>query len=604
MGRENSFKMYEEPIRTEYRESDSRDIENFYEGLTNRRTKVAQLGDASVAFITMKKHAMEKCAKCGSTMMKEKCSNADCGEVKMAGLISSAKGVGTRALNAVKKNPAITGAAVGAAGGAIAGGPDHRLSGAAAGAGLGAAAGHGAGKLMARGAAKAAPAAAAKAAPAVESMANPANVVSLPNPNKTAVMPAKGPHNITKSYGPGEAPGSMSAAPATPAPAPSGPTPVPWEAAPGTARAQVQAAANLPMPAGARTSGLAEPGRVPTMPSTPVAKGTAPGVANQSPDAVAAARQEMMGGTPMGVGQAKGTGPAPGWVPPPSNKTQVMQKAAAWLPPFVVADGPSNAASSGGLSAVKVAFKMPKIPASTITNIVEEMADLGRRKLQSELSVQAEKRRRKEKNASPYDDTSLMDMRQRAAEKYPERVSPIEAIRTDFKKALKLLSDKVHDLRTERTDIASPKIAMQNILHHDVPLNANEFRAHREKIAAEAGLDMKEMAQMGGMPKTLMTPRGAGFAGAGALIGGAMGFLGSRGKPELGGKSKVEVELGAARDRQPEKPDGIGATIGKHVTNIHADVAEQMRKHPVVATLTGAGVGAGLALRVASMLGK
>lgn len=670
MGRRYDFKTYEEPIRTEYREPDSRDVENFYDGLTSSpRDKVAQLTDASVAFITMKKHAQTKCAKCGSAMMKEKCSNVDCGpgQMKAAGLISAAKGVGTKAMNmggkalgAAKANPALAGAAVGAAGGAIAGGPDHRLGGAMAGAGLGAAAGHGAGKLMAR---------------------------------------------------------AKPAAPATMHPTANLPTPASGSAPPGTARRFVDATAAAPPPPGARTTGLAEPGRAPTVASGPAPQPGAPGrgylsgdkiapdpnyafqpnraeiphgpmeswpkstpvsspgLRNQSPEAVAQAQQQLAAGSVPGVGQVRGTGPVPGYVPPPVQQTQVLpalqkqanafdvlrgigsgavrtvakpiahaadaldpmsrgklpgyvsgevgktigsagalvgagavghhlgkrEKKAAWLP-FAVAVDSSNAASSGESSALaKTAFPKIKIPSSTIMHIFEESVDIGRIKLQKELARHS---MGKEKKASPYDDTPLMDMKQRAADKYPERVSAIESIRTDFKKALQFVADKVHDLRSERTNITQPKIAMQSILHYDAPFDAMELRMHREKIASEVGVSMKEMASAGGMPKQLMTPQGAGIAGLGALIGGGLGYLGSRGKPELGGKSKAEVELAAARDRQPEKPDGIGATIGKHVVNIHADVAEQMRKHPVIATLTGAGVGAGLALRVASLLGK
>lgn len=564
MGRQNQFKSYEEPIRTEFREPDSRDVENFYDGLTGRKDKVAQLTDASVAFITMKKHAQTKCAKCGSAMTKEKCSNVDCGpgEMKMAGIISAAKGVGTKAMNAggkafgavgnaAKANPAVAGAALGAATGAVAGGPDHRLGGAVLGAGAGAAVGHGAGKLMGR---------AAKSAPA--SMHPTANL----------------------------------------------PTPAAGSAPPGTARRFVDATAAAPPPPGARTSGLAEPGRAPTVPSGPApapAKASMPaGLANQSPEAIAQAQQQLAAGSIPGVGQVRGTGPVPGYVIQNPAQTQVLPalKKQASLPPFAVAADSSNAASSGGSSAsVKTAFPKVKIPSSTLMHIFEESVDIGRIKLQKELARHSMD---KEKKASPYDDTPLMDLKQRAADKYPERVSPIESIRTDFKKAIQFIADKVHDLRSERVSIAQPKLAMQNILQYEIPLDAGEFRAHREKVASEVGISMKEMASAGGMPKQLMTPQGAGFAGVGALIGGGLGYIGSRGKPELGGKSKAEVELAAARDRQPEKPDGIGAAIGKHVVNIHADVAEQMRKHPVIATLTGAGVGAALALRVASMLGK
>lgn len=618
MGRQNQFN-YEEPIRTEVRE-DSREVANFYDGLIGRKDKTAQLGDAAIAFITMKKHAAEKCSSCGHPMAKEKCSNADCGDgMKMAGLISAAKGVGTKAmsmggkaLGAAKANPALAGAAVGAAGGAIAGGPDHRLGGAVAGAGLGAAAGAGAKRIAGAGA-RADAATAAK----VRELHPHAPPPASPGPSATTQLnelrrPAAGTHPTTGGMPVPQSPGG-------------------GYAPDGFAKEYAGAVATMPKSPGARTSGLADPGRAVTMQSTPAA-----GLANQSPEALAAARQEMMSGKPMGVGAARGTGPMPNLAQQPMPGTQVLpalQKRAAWLPPFAVADDSSNAAS-GGESLAKTAFKMPSVSRSAIINIAEEVVDIGRRQLQAELSKPHSNS--KEKKAGPYDDTPLMDMKQRAAERFPEKVSPIEAIRTDFKKAVQLLSDKVQEIRSEKLEITNPKTAsisgmslgrdistalnkpeetdedrfatlktqLPQVLQHKVPLDAKEFRAHREKIAAEAGLDMKEMASLGGMPKTLMTPRGAGFAAAGALIGGGMGYFGSRGKPELGGKSKAEVELGAARDAQPAKPDGIGATIGKHVTNIHADVAEQMRKHPVAATLAGAGVGAGLALRVATMLGK
>lgn len=58
--------------------------------------------------------------------------------------------LGQAALKAVKKNPSLVGAGVGALGGAVAGGEDHRLSGALAGAGLGAAAGHAGGGIAKR----------------------------------------------------------------------------------------------------------------------------------------------------------------------------------------------------------------------------------------------------------------------------------------------------------------------------------------------------------------------------------------------------------------------------------------------------------------------
>lgn len=66
----------------------------------------------------------------------------------LAGLAKN-PGVG-KALSFAAKNPAMVGAGLGAAGGAIAGGPDHRLSGALGGAALGGAAGHMAPGMMSR----------------------------------------------------------------------------------------------------------------------------------------------------------------------------------------------------------------------------------------------------------------------------------------------------------------------------------------------------------------------------------------------------------------------------------------------------------------------
>jgi hypothetical protein len=61
--------------------------------------------------------------------------------LKLAGAGGALAGLGSKALGIAKTNPALVGAGVGAAGGALAGGPDHRLSGALGGAALGAGAG-------------------------------------------------------------------------------------------------------------------------------------------------------------------------------------------------------------------------------------------------------------------------------------------------------------------------------------------------------------------------------------------------------------------------------------------------------------------------------
>jgi hypothetical protein len=66
----------------------------------------------------------------------------------LAGLASKAAPFAQKALGFATKNPALAGAAVGAAGGALAGGPGHRLGGALGGAALGAGAGQLAGGTM------------------------------------------------------------------------------------------------------------------------------------------------------------------------------------------------------------------------------------------------------------------------------------------------------------------------------------------------------------------------------------------------------------------------------------------------------------------------
>lgn len=616
----------------------------FQTGMLSPRDKIAQIDDASVAFITMKKHAQNKEAVSADWVLKTVRSGAEkaspqrvaqfahrmvqgpgsshrlagqaaisglAEKAKVAGLMSAAKGVGTKAMGMAKKNPAMAGAAIGAAGGAVAGGPDHRLGGAVAGAGLGAAAAHGGNKMVANRAA--AHAAEDKALAGEVRKLNPmggggmarGTGMSAPVQHQPVPQSAAGARNQQAFQSHVD---SMM----------SGKAPPPKMQAQMPAASPSQGAPTV----ASRPAPQPQPAPAAVQPSQTVA---APGLGGQSPVALQAARSELRagGGQPIyGVGQAPGATAAPTGAKSQAAKTQVLPTDWSWqqayqktafasLPPFVVADDSLNAASGGGSSAVKkaslssdVSFLTTHAPKhripglSAIIGLIDDAAQIGRQKIQSEFNRKSNER---EKHASPYDNSTLFDMKQRAADKYPERVSPIESIRTDFKKAIQFISDKVHDLRS---NYAQPKVAMQLVLQHQAMLDAHEFRAHREKIAAEVGLDMKEMARLGGMPKQLMSARGAGAAGLGAIIGGGMGYLGSRSRPELGGKSKAEVELGAARDRQPQKPEGIGPTIGKHVTNIHADVAEQMRKHPVAATLAGAGVGAGLALRVASMLGK
>lgn len=497
----------------------------FHAALIHHRDKTAQMTDAAIAFITMK---------------------------KTAGLMGAAQSLGRMAV----KNPHLAGAAVGAAGGAIAGGPNHRLGGAAVGGALGAGAGHMLGK-----AGLGAGAASGAATKAVNPLAN-----QSPEALRAARAEMAGGKSIA---GVGQAPASGP---------PTGFKPQP---AAQTTVMPVQQAAPTNTPAPSSSPTTAPAGAVTReMPQSAVGQKNLASF-NQHIDSMLAKRPPP----PSMRGAAQGSSPP----------TVPMRKMAS-LPPFHGADDSKNAALSGGLSAIKSAEVISelsqlaehsgrlKLPgAGSIVGVADDLAQLGRQKLQNYISSRNHNQQQPQvppkpaiKMASPYDGTPLMDMKQRAADKYPEVVSPIEALRTDFKSALQLVQDKIHDIGSARNNL---------------------FKS------ATAKIDYKEIAHIGGLPRRLATRGGAITAGTGALIGGGMAYLSSRGKKEHGGRSQAEVDLAKAKAKQPENPDGIRQTIGKHVIGLHHDVAEQMRKHPIAATAMGAGAGAGIALRVAPILG-
>lgn len=520
----------------------------FHAALLGQKDKEAQLHDASIAFLTMK---------------------------KQAGVLGTAMGM-------AKANPHLAGAAVGAVGGAIAGGPNHRLGGALAGGAAGGLAGHAMGSRMggqavaAEGKAvgQAAKAAPRPAAAPMKPQATPVTEGGRINQQRFQQhMDLIGAHKPS----PRQPWPTSSAGPAMGAPTGGTPTvplqkraawlpPFPFADDPQSAAVSGGSSEHV------KTAGLSTElvSDAASHFHVPPPRRSIPGLTAVVPlldDAAQIGSRKMQGYLNRRMEQQPQHEKEAGVMGAVGKRA--LQSAAGWGAAGAVTGAitakPGNrmhGAMVGGLAGAA---------GGAVAPAAEGMAG------------------RMLKMSSPYDDTTMFDMKQRAAEKYPEKVSPIESIRTDAKNAIQLLQDKLHDIRggffKEAFDVYS-------------------FRNYREKIAAEAGISMGEVAHAGGMPKQLMTARGAGFAGIGALIGGGMGYLGSRGKEEYGGKSKAEVELNAAKDRQPEKPNGIGQAVGKHVTNIHADVAEQMRKHPLAATLTGAGIGAGLALRISSMLGK
>lgn len=501
----------------------------FHASLVSHRDKTAQMTDAAVAFIGFK---------------------------KSAGIMGAVKSLGGMAA----KNPHLTGAAVGAAGGALAGGPNHRLSGAAVGGALGAGVGH----------------AVSKMAPTMASAAKPAVSTStgLANQSPGVIEAAKS----ELSGGMGAVKGVGQAPAAGPAPGYSPP-------ATDSAKTQIIQTHRQPIPA---------PSNNPLPPPSPAPTSEMPNsswlsnLGSQNQQNFDTHIQRMMAGTPAAANRtAMGT--------PPGR----MVKKAAWLPPFVIADDSQIAAESGGSSAklaaviselAQIADHGPtgggklRIPGmGAVVGVVDDFAQIGRQKLQAMISRHQSQNNQQPqpaavKMAAGADGSPLMDMRQRAAERFPEKVSPIEAIRTDFKSALQLIQDKIHDLGNLRHGFSQQKIA-------------------------SVGLDYKELARAGGMPKQLMNRQGLMIAGAGALLGGGLSLYASRGKKEHGGRSQAEVDFASAKSRQPENPNGIRQAVGKHVINLHHDVAEQMRKHPIAATAMGAGTGAGIALKLAPLLG-
>ncbi len=178
------------------------------------------------------------------------------------------------------------------------------------------------------------------------------------------------------------------------------------------------------------------------------------------------------------------------------------------------------------------------------------------------------------KIGSPYDETPMMDMYQRAADMFPEKANTFDSVKSDAKQIIDLLGDKVHGLRKARLEFANPKTAF----------DLKSFAGHV-------------------IPKQVMTGEGLGVALGGAGIGGLSAYLSSRPKEELGGQSRAETDLKKLKASLPENPEGIGGAVKKHVVNMHSDVAEQMRKHPVAATVAGAGAGSLIATRLAALAG-
>ncbi len=545
---------------------------NFHAAILNQKEKHAQANDAAIAFLGFK---------------------------KAAGLMQAAKSLGGLAM----KHPHAAGAAIGAGAGAIAGGPNHRLSGAAVGAGLGAGAGHIASKQM--------------ASTAAHGAHDAANAASL----------------------------RRELSPGTPAAAPHGPVPK---------ASQTEVLSNRFLPqTGAETGGIQQvrnlntpsavpaPGSVPNtgamlpwQENTPAAMGqnlsAHPGMAGGvAPRSAYKARAIGSGNDPF-AGMPKGTpvntpestantvalqkhavGPAPGQAP--KNKTVVSgpltgmpkeaKKKIASLPSFPVAVDSKSAALSGGSSA-KIASLVSEMategmshvqprksffPTSAVIGVLDDAEIVARRKVQEAINRHTNLQHDQNpeephvKVATPIDSTPLFDAKQRAADRFPEKITPVEAIRTDFKSALHLLQDKVREIGQKKHELAG----------------ANEKVAADPTASITTGRAILERL----FPKQVLTAEGAGAAIGGGLLGAGMGYLGSRPKKEHGGRSDAEVATEAWKNRQPEKPDGVLPTIGKHVANLHADVAEQMRKHPVASTALGGAAGATIALRLAALAG-
>lgn len=114
------------------------------------------------------------------------------------------------------------------------------------------------------------------------------------------------------------------------------------------------------------------------------------------------------------------------------------------------------------------------------------------------------------------------------------------------------------------------------------------------KAVGEIALSALHRIDRTGLSKAMSTKPGAIAGLTGAALFGIGTALSSRGKKELGGKSRLEnalAESKAKRDSEPE-PKSFSGKVGNHFSDLSASFASTARKHPIKAGLTAAFGGA------------
>lgn len=128
----------------------------------------------------------------------------------------------------------------------------------------------------------------------------------------------------------------------------------------------------------------------------------------------------------------------------------------------------------------------------------------------------------------------------------------------------------------------------------------------KKKTAAEVETLSPIQEKRAGLADKLKSlgPLSLSLMGAGAGIGGLGTYMGSKPRPELGGKSRAEEELEAkvlANRSLPE--DGLLHKMKNRTTELEHGFSQAFRDHPGKASLLGAGAGALAGHGLARVLG-
>jgi len=189
--------------------------------------------------------------------------------------------------------------------------------------------------------------------------------------------------------------------------------------------------------------------------------------------------------------------------------------------------------------------------------------------------------------AAPMPALSLAEVKQRAAERYPQQED--SAIIENAEDVWGSLKKKYTNYKKARLDLIDRTEGPKKAVTLPGPLTKQASIASSIRQA---------------IPKGITDPGTLALAGAGAAMLGLSTYLGSRPQKSLGGKSKSEVAFEADVKANKTRGDtGYSSGIGKLMTQFQHGLAVEKRKHPGAAAATGAAVGGGMGLMFAKVLG-